>query len=126
VVISPTSYLVSGGAYSSGTLAAMFDGKWTTNVSRYVLKDSMIVNFTFSGQILDSVQLFTGWLSGSTWTSPVAKVSILRNGVWTTNVRNNPVQKGYSLGSVATTAVRIKFGPGDFARVREIRFWGKN
>jgi hypothetical protein len=126
VVIAPSGYQVSGGAFNSGQMSYLFDGVTNTNVSRYVLKDSMIVNLTFAGQKLDSVQLFTGFLSGGVWTAPVAKVSILRTGVWTTNVTNNPAQKGYSLGGVSTTAVRIKFGPADFARVREIVFWGKN
>jgi len=125
VVIAPSGYQVSGGASHSGLTSYLFDGITNTNVSRYLLKDSMIVNVIFGGQKLDSVQLFTGFLSGGVWTSPVARVSILRNGVWTTNVTNNPAQKGYSLGGVSTTAVRIKFGPADFARVREIVFWGK-
>lgn len=98
------------------------DNNFAVNTSRWVVAGPSSVTFNNVNKNITSLTLHTGWLSGSTWTSPVKSLQVIVNGViFYTTTTNTLTTLTIPINS-NTTSLRILFRDTDFNRVREIIF----
>lgn len=98
------------------------DGIFTTNASRWVTTGACSITFNNVNKNITTLTLHTGWLSGSTWTSPVKSIQVIVNGViFYTTTTNNLTTLNIPINA-NTTSLRILFRDTDNNRVREIIF----
>lgn len=100
-----------------------FDGISTTNDSRWLVNGKCSVKILLNKDTLQRIRILSGYLGGTTWSSPVNSLQIKVNNVLTT-ISNTNVDYDFTVNNNSVDSVVIFFNDLTFNRIREIEIYG--
>jgi len=100
-----------------------FDGITTTNDSRWLVNGKCSIKILFNKDTLQKIRILSGYLSGTTWSSPVNSLQIKVNNSLT-SISNTNVDYTFTSNNNSVDSVVIFFNDLSFNRIREIELYG--
>ena len=100
-----------------------FDGITTTNDSRWLVNGKCSIKILLNKDTLQKIKILSGYLSGTTWSSPVNSLQIKINNVLTT-ITNTSDDYTFTSNNNSVDSVVIFFNDLSFNRIREIELYG--
>lgn len=100
-----------------------FDGITTTNDSRWLVNGKCSIKIFLNKDTLQKIRILSGYLGGTTWSSPVNNLQIKVNNVLTT-ISNTSVDYTFTSNNNPVDSVVIFFNDLTFNRIREIELYG--
>jgi hypothetical protein len=117
------SYVTTGVTHLGNVAARAFDGNSTSNDNRWVTAGSTsTMTMNMGNRHCKQLRLWTGFLSGTTWNTPIRSVRVIADGVVI----------GTYTGSLFfqldlnrnIQSLRLEFTGDSHVRIREIEVWG--
>jgi hypothetical protein len=100
-----------------------FDGITTTNDSRWLVNGKCSIKILLNKDTLQKIRILSGYLNGTTWSSPVNSLQIKVNNSLT-SISNTNVDYTFTSNNNSVDSVVIFFNDFSFNRIREIELYG--
>ena len=110
--------------YQTNSPDKAFDGISTTNDSRWMVNGKCSVKILLGKDTLQKIRILSGYLGGTTWSSPITSLQIKVNNTVTT-ITNTATDYEFTVNNNSTDSIVIFFNDAQFNRVREIELYGK-
>lgn len=115
-----TIWKCTGTRYAGDTLFVR-DGDTTTNNSRWVTTGPSRIQATLpASRLIPSINVWSGWLSGTTWGSPIVNLSVFVDGVQVFTTTTGKVRMNIPINRTGRV-IEIRGNDTQYNRWREVR-----